>query len=148
MLYTVCFFKHYIWNKSNISLNFFGCILCALSNIKYKTNLKLAYAAYCALPSNIIKYISYIHFFYITCTYNIRFGFCCFTTRWPKRIFFVLPNASITHTLFFFIRTSKFCLRLAVLNFFYFWSWNVLNLFLFPRLNPATPQRRMSDWVQ
>ena len=48
----------------------------------------------------------------------------------------------------FFIRASKFCLRLAVLIFFYFWSWNVLNLFLFPRLNPATPQRRMSDWVQ
>ena len=36
----------------------------------------------------------------------------------------------------FFIRTSKFCLRLAVLNFFFhFWSWNVLNLFLFSRLN-------------
>ena len=36
---------------------------------------------------------------------------------------------------FFYIRTSKFCLRLAVLNFFHFWGWNVLNLFLFPRLN-------------
>ena len=32
----------------------------------------------------------------------------------------------------FFIKTSKFCLRLAVLNFFHFWGWNVLNLFLFP----------------
>ena len=35
-----------------------------------------------------------------------------------------------------FIRTSKFCLRLAVLNFFFhFWGWNVLNLFFFPRLS-------------
>ena len=48
-------------------------------------------------------------------------------------------------TLFFFIRTSKFCLRLAVLNFFHFWGWNVLNLFLLPRLNFAMPQRRMSE---
>ena len=48
----------------------------------------------------------------------------------------------------FFIRTSKFCLRLAVLNFFHCWGWNVLNLFLFSRLNLAMPQRRMPDWVQ
>ena len=39
-------------------------------------------------------------------------------------------------------------MRLAVLIFFHFWGWNVLNLFLFPRLNFAMPQRRMSDWVQ
>ena len=47
-------------------------------------------------------------------------------------------------TLFFFI--SKFCLRLAALYFlfFHFWGWNVLNLFLFPRLNLVMPQRRMS----
>ena len=48
-------------------------------------------------------------------------------------------------TLFFFIRTSKL---LAVLNFFFhFWGYNVLNLFLFPRMNFPMPQR-MSDWVQ
>ena len=53
------------------------------------------------------------------------------------------------YTLFFYTRTSKFCLRLVVLNFFFhFWGWNVLNLFLFPRLNLAIPQRRISDWVQ
>ena len=57
-----------------------------------------------------------------------------------KRTFLLL------YTLFF-IRTSKFCLRLTVLIFFHFWGWNVLNLFLFPRLNLAMPQRRMSDWV-
>ena len=38
----------------------------------------------------------------------------------------------------FFIRTSKYCLKLAVLDFFFclfhFWGSNVLNLFLFPRL--------------
>ena len=53
------------------------------------------------------------------------------------------------HYTLFFIRTSKFCLRLAVLNFFFhFWGWNVLNLFLFSLLNLAMPQRRMSDWLQ
>ena len=52
------------------------------------------------------------------------------------------------HTLFF-IRTTKFCLRLAVLHFFFhFWGWNVFNLFLFSLLNLAMPQRRMSDWLQ
>ena len=53
------------------------------------------------------------------------------------------------YTLFFlYIRTSKFCLRLAVLIFFHFWGWNVLNLFLFPWLNLAMSKRRMSDWVE
>ena len=47
----------------------------------------------------------------------------------------------------FFIKTSKLFLRLPVLNFFHFWGWNFLNLFLFPRLSLAMPQRRMSDWV-
>ena len=54
--------------------------------------------------------------------------------------------SSLLHS--FFIRTSKFCLRLVAINFFHFSGWNVLNSFLFPELNLAMPQRRMSDWVQ
>ena len=62
---------------------------------------------------------------------------------------FLLPGIRLPYYTLFFIRTSKFCLRLAVLIFFFhFWGWNVLNLFLFPRLNLVIPQRRMSDWVQ
>ena len=53
----------------------------------------------------------------------------------------------IYYTLFY-ITTSKFCLRLAVLNIFSLWGWNILNLFLFPRMNLTMPQRRISDWVQ
>ena len=56
-------------------------------------------------------------------------------------------NILVTVTLFF-VRTSKFFLRLAVLIFFYFCGWNVLNLFLFPRLNFETNAKRMPDWVQ
>ena len=37
-----------------------------------------------------------------------------------------IKSTSQETTLFFLIRTSKFCLRLAVLNFFHFWGWNVL----------------------
>ena len=59
----------------------------------------------------------------------------------------IVITMSLKYTLFF-IRTSKFCLRLAALNFFHFWDWNVLNLFLFLRLILAMPRRKMSDWVQ
>ena len=50
---------------------------------------------------------------------------------------------SLWGSLCFFIRTSKFCWGWLFLIFFNFWGWNV-NLFLFPRLNLAMPQR-MSD---
>ena len=36
-----------------------------------KTNPNFFYAVYCARPSSIIKYMSYVHLFYITSTYNI-----------------------------------------------------------------------------
>ena len=45
----------------------------------------------------------------------------------------------------FFLRTSKLCFRLAVLNLFYFRDWNVLTLSLFPQMNLAMPQRRISE---
>ena len=64
--------------------------------------------------------------------------------QWIKSSFFVKYSVILiwsfkndrVHSLF--IRTSKFCLRLAVLNFFFhFWGWNVLNLFLFPPTEPC-----------
>ena len=59
-----------------------------------------------------------------------------------------IPLASyFFNTLFLYIRTSKFCLRLAVLKFFSFLRLKCSNLFLFAQLNLAMPQRRMSDWV-
>ena len=37
---------------------------------------------------------------------------------------------------------------LFLVFFFHFWGWDFHNLFLFPPLNLAMQQRRMSDWVQ
>ena len=69
------------------------------------------------------------------------------SSSWNFLIVFDLVCNLPCYTLFF-TRTSKFCLRLAGPNFFHFLGWNVLNLFLYPRLNVAMPQRRMSNWVQ
>ena len=55
------------------SYEYQNCFLLAI--VKIKTKLKLAYAVYCALPSNIIKYMSYVHLFYMTSTYNIYIWF-------------------------------------------------------------------------
>ena len=63
---------------------------------------------------------------------------------WPWK-FYLLATSSI-HS-FLYIRTSKFCLRRAVLIFFSFLRLKCSNLFLFAQLNLAMPQRRMSDWV-
>ena len=76
---------------------------------KIKINLKLAYAVYCALPSNIIKYMGCVNLFYITFTYNIYIRFLLLyykMTKTGKKIhknltyflfFFVLPNANMSH---------------------------------------------------
>ena len=50
-----------------------NCFL--LDIVKIKTNLKLVDAACCALPSNIIKYKSYVHLSYITSSYNMHTWF-------------------------------------------------------------------------
>ena len=52
------------------------------------------------------------------------------------------------HILLFLEEPVNFVWGRLFLIFFHFWGWNVLNLFLFPRLNLAMPQWRMSDWVQ
>ena len=49
--------------------------LLLLAIVKIKTNLKLAYAVYGALPTNIIKYMSYVHLFCITSTHNMYIWF-------------------------------------------------------------------------
>ena len=41
-------------------------------------------------------------------------------------------------------KLSRVCIRFSVWERFHFWDWNVLDLFLFPRLNLEMPQRRMS----
>ena len=50
-----------------------NCFLLVI--VKIKTNLKLVDAACCALPSNIIKYKSYVHLSYITSSYNMHTWF-------------------------------------------------------------------------
>ena len=66
------------------SYEYENCFLLAV--VKIKTNLKLAYAACCALPSNINKYKSYVHFCYITFTYNILIQFLRFLLLFYKLI--------------------------------------------------------------
>ena len=83
--------------------------------------------------------------FFAIC-YTILEWFWNFNCLFFKKDYGNTASLKMIHSCFF-IRTSKFCLRLAVLNFFHSWGWSVLNLFLFPLLNLIMPQR-MSDWVQ
>ena len=60
-----------------------NCFLLAI--VKIKTNLKLAYAVYCALSSSIIKCMSYDYIIHITSIYKIyAFDFFYFTIKWTK----------------------------------------------------------------
>ena len=79
----------------------------------------------------------------------VMFGLVFIKCKLLKSFFWKDNSISIIlYTLFFYIRTSKFCLRLAVLIFFHFSDWNVLNLFLFPQLNLAIPQRMPDSTIK
>ena len=78
----------------------------------------------------------------------VQVTYFCLTSFSMLRVMPAMKSLTFPQYTLFFIGTSKFCLRLAVLKFFHFWGCNVLNLFLSSLLNLAMPQRRVSDWVQ